>query len=72
MKVNIPLIILCVMLSTIIFALGRTYGYIQCQDKYLVDYENQSLEIDSLSKRADKLKTTYDSIKKSPCYNNKK
>jgi hypothetical protein len=68
MKVDVPKIFLYTMLSLIVFSIGRKFGYIQCQNKYLVDYENQSLEIDSLSKRADKLKTTYDSIKKSPCY----
>lgn len=71
MNANIPKIFLYTMLSLIVFAIGRTFGYIQCQNKYLVDYEYQSLQVDSLSVSTAKLKVTYDSIKKSPCYNQK-
>ncbi|MDQ8748383.1 hypothetical protein [Elizabethkingia miricola] len=68
MKFNIPKIILYTMLATIVFSLGRTFGYVQCRDKYKKDYEFQSLQIESLHVEIKKLKKTYDSIKNSPCY----
>jgi len=68
MKISIPRIILYAMLSSIVFAIGRTFGYLQCKEKYKADYEFQGLQIDSLHQKALSLKITYDSIKKSPCY----
>lgn len=50
------------------FLAGRHYGYKQCQNKFLKDYEYQGKQIDTLQDKTKKLKATYDSIKKSPCY----
>lgn len=64
-------ILLYSMVSSIVFALGRTYGYIQCRDRYKADYELQETQVDWLKVKANSLSATYDSIKKSPCYNKK-
>lgn len=50
------------------FLAGRHYGYNECQNKFLKDYEYQGKQIDTLQNRTHKLKQTYDSIKASPCY----
>lgn len=59
-------------LTIIVFVIGSVSGYLQCRNKYKSDYEFQHLQIDTLNKKALNLKTTYDSIKKSPCYKKNK